>query len=60
MYGKLSGKRGALYEQGIIIELKQNKPWFDEKSARFLDERKQAKIQWFQDPNQSNIDNLII
>jgi len=23
-----------------------------------LDERKQAKILWFQDPNQSNIDNL--
>jgi hypothetical protein len=44
VYGKLSRKRGALYEQGIIIELKQNKPWFDEKSSRFLDERKQAKI----------------
>ena len=23
-----------------------------------LDQRKQAKIQWLQDPNQSNIDNL--
>ena len=23
----------------------------------FLDERKQAKIQWVQDPSQSNVDN---
>jgi hypothetical protein len=24
----------------------------------FFDERKQAKMKWLQDPNQSNIDNL--
>jgi len=24
----------------------------------FLDQRKQAKMQWVQDPNQSNVDNL--
>jgi len=24
----------------------------------FLDQRKQAKMQWLQDPNQSNVDNL--
>ena len=24
----------------------------------FLDRRKQAKTQWLQDPNQSNVDNL--
>jgi len=25
---------------------------------KFLDQRKQAKMQWLQDPNQSNVDNL--
>jgi hypothetical protein len=25
---------------------------------RFLDRRKQAKMQWMQDPSQSNVDNL--
>jgi hypothetical protein len=24
----------------------------------FLDDKKQAKMQWLQDPNQSNLDNL--
>jgi len=33
--------------------LKQHKPWFDERCLRLLDERKEAKIQWLQDPNQS-------
>ena len=37
--------------------MKQHKTWFDEKSL-FLDPRKQAKMQWLQDPNQSNVDNL--
>jgi hypothetical protein len=38
--------------------LKQHKPWFDEECLRFLDQRKQVKMQWLQDPNQSNVDNL--
>jgi len=25
---------------------------------RFLDQRKKAKTQWIQDPNQSNVDNV--
>jgi hypothetical protein len=41
-----------------VNELKQHKPWFDEECLHFLDQRKQAKMQWLQDPNQSNIDNL--
>jgi len=45
-------------ESLCLYELKQHKPWFDEKCSQFLDERRQAKMQWFQDPNQSNIDNL--
>ena len=40
-----------------LHELKQHKPWFDECLA-FLDQRKQAKMQWVQDPGQSNVDNL--
>jgi len=41
-----------------LHQLKQNKPWFDEECLGFLDQRKQAKIQWTQDPSQSNVDNL--
>jgi hypothetical protein len=36
----------------------QHKPWFDAECAQFLDQRKQAKIQWLQNPNQNNGDNL--
>jgi len=38
--------------------LKRNKPWFDEECSFLLDERKRAKMQWVQDPSQSNVDNL--
>ena len=41
-----------------LQQLKQNKPWFDEECLGFLDQRKQAKMQWMQDPSQSNVDNL--
>ena len=37
---------------------KQHKPWFDKECVDFLDQRKQAKMQWIQDPSQSNVDNL--
>jgi len=40
-----------------VQELEQHKPWFD-KCLGFLDQRKQAKMQWVQDPCQSNVDNL--
>ena len=39
-------------------ELKQHKPWFDDKCSRFLDQRKKAKNAGLQDPFQSHIDNL--
>jgi hypothetical protein len=39
-------------------EMKQHKPWFHEECLGILDQRKQAKMQWIQDPCQSNIDNL--
>jgi len=41
-----------------LDEFKQNKPWFDEECLGFLDQRMWAKIQWIQDPCQSNEDNL--
>jgi len=41
-----------------LQELKQHKPCFDEECEGFLNQRKQAKIQWLQDPSQSNEDNL--
>jgi hypothetical protein len=37
---------------------KHHKPRFDAERSEFLGQRKQAKIQWLQDPNQSNLDNL--
>jgi hypothetical protein len=39
-------------------EMNQHKPWFDEECSKFLDQRKQAKMQWLQNPNQSNVHNL--
>jgi hypothetical protein len=41
-----------------LYERKQHKPWFDKECSKFLDRRKQTKIQWLQNPNQSNVDNL--
>jgi hypothetical protein len=50
---KISAKETlGLYRQ------KQHKPWFDEERSQVLGLRKQAKMQWLQNPNQSNLDNL--
>jgi len=38
-----------------LHELKQNKPWFDAECLGFLDQRKRAKLQWIQNPSQSNV-----
>jgi len=43
-------------ESLVLHELKQNKPWFGEECLGFLDQRKRAKMQWIQDPSQSNVD----
>jgi len=34
-----------------LYELKQHIPWFDEGCSRFLAQKKQAKMQWLQDPS---------
>jgi hypothetical protein len=37
---------------------KYNKPRFDGECSQFLGQREQVKMQWLQDSNQSNSDNL--
>jgi hypothetical protein len=37
---------------------KQPKPLFDEECLKFVDYRKQAKLQWLQDPSLVHTDNL--
>jgi hypothetical protein len=39
-------------------ELKKHKPWFDEGCSKLLDQKKQVKLQWLQNPNEINGDNL--
>jgi hypothetical protein len=41
-----------------LRELKRHKLWFGEGCVGFLDQRKQARMQWIQDPSRSNVDNL--
>ena len=40
-----------------LHKLKQRKPWLDEECLGFLDQKKQAKMQWVQDPSQSIVEN---
>jgi hypothetical protein len=40
------------------FELKKRKPWFDEGCSELLDQKKEAKLQWLQDPSEINGDNL--
>jgi hypothetical protein len=50
---KFSAKESLGY-----YELKKHKSWFDEGCSKLLDQRKQAKLQWLQDLNEINRDNL--
>jgi len=50
-------KTSAKENLGLQV-LKQHEPWSDEECLGYLDQRKQAKMQWVQDPSQSNVDNL--
>jgi hypothetical protein len=38
--------------------LKYNKPWFDDECSKLIDQQKQAKLRWLQNPSQINGDNL--
>jgi hypothetical protein len=42
----------------VYCEAKRHKPWFDEECSELFDRRKQAKLQWLQDPSVVNEDNL--
>jgi len=50
----LSSAKGSLG----LDEFKQYKPWFVEECLGFSEQRKWAKMQWIQDPSQSNVDIL--
>jgi hypothetical protein len=39
-------------------EAKRHKPWFDEECLKLVHQKKQAKLQWLQDPSVVNEDNL--
>jgi hypothetical protein len=41
-----------------LHELKQHKPGFDEDGLGFLEQGKETKMQWVQDPSQSYVDNV--
>jgi hypothetical protein len=42
---------------GLCESMSYN-PWFDEECLKFVDRRKQAKLQWLQDPSIVNEDSL--
>jgi hypothetical protein len=50
---KISAKMSLGY-----IELKKHMPWFNNGCSRLVDQRKQAKLQWLQDPRELYGDNL--
>jgi hypothetical protein len=50
---KISAKDKLGYQK-----LKHNKPWFDDECSKLIDQRKQAKLQWLQNPSQINGNNL--
>jgi hypothetical protein len=50
---KISAKESLGY-----CESKKHKPWFDEGCSKLLDQMKQAKLQWLQDPSEINGDHL--
>jgi hypothetical protein len=41
-----------------LCKSKSYKPWFNEECLKLVDRRKQAKLQWLQDPSVVNEDNL--
>jgi hypothetical protein len=50
---KISAQRSLGY-----YELKKYKPWVDEGCSELLEQRKQTKLQWLQNPSAINGDNL--
>ena len=59
----ISGFRHEVAENGALLgcyfPLRNNpEKHSSQECLRFLDQRKQTKMQWVQDPNQNNVDNL--
>jgi hypothetical protein len=50
---KTSAKENLGYHR-----LKHNKLWFDDECSKLIDQWKQAKLQWLQNPSHINGDNL--
>jgi hypothetical protein len=50
---KMSAKENLGY-----FKPKKHKPWFNKGCSKLLHQRKQAKLQWLQDPSEINGDNL--
>jgi hypothetical protein len=50
---KTSAKENLGYHR-----LKQNKSWFDGECSKLIDQQKQVKLQWLQNPSQINGDKL--
>ena len=50
--------KALVKERLSVYELMHYKPRFDEECLGLLYLRKRAKMQWLQDPNQSNVDSL--
>jgi hypothetical protein len=50
---KLSAQESLGY-----CESKHRNPWFDEGCSKLVDQRKQAKLQWLQEPSEANEGNL--
>jgi hypothetical protein len=49
--------KASAIENIDYYELKQHKLWFGEECKKLLDHRKQAKLHWLQNVNQTNGDN---
>jgi hypothetical protein len=50
---KISAQESLCY-----CESKHRKPWFGEGCSKLVDQSKQAKLQWLQDPGEENEGNL--
>jgi hypothetical protein len=41
-------------ESRSYFDFKKHKPWFDKGCSKLLDQRKEAKLHWLQDPSEIN------
>jgi hypothetical protein len=48
----------SVQESLAKCESTHRKPWFDEECSKLADQKKQAKLEWLQNPTEGNEDNL--